>query len=605
MLSSLYNISDINMRLCNNELCAIIKNMNSETKKNCQNCKKGFAIEPDDFSFYEKMKVPPPTFCPDCRFQRRLLFRNNRVFFKATCGLCKKSMLSIYNNESPFVIYCRDCWLSDKWNPTDYGVDYDLGKPFFEQWKYLQQKVPRVNMYRDNFVLSDYCNYGLDFKECYLLFGGKNNERVYFGNQVVNSRDSLDIAFSEKVEFSYENFECQRTNNLFFSSYSTDCVESYYLIDCKNCLNCIGCVGLVNKQYHIFNKPHSKEEYQEFVKNNIGSYKNHQESLQKLQELSLTVPHRYARIYKSVNSDGDDLSEGRNTRNSYSSRQIEDSNYLFFCRNQSKDCYDTCFQGFNAELTYEVGHGFAGSNTAFSVRNLYNQNTRYSEECQNCLNVFGCEGLRKKQYCILNKQYTKEEYEKLVPKIIEHMNEMPYVDNMGVVYKYGEFFPSELSPFAYNETIAQEYFPLTKAKALKEGYIWQDGEARNYKIDIENKDIPDDIKDAQEDITNKVIACEHAGKCKDQCTEAFKIIPEEFKFYKRMNLPLPRLCPNCRHYERINLRNPMRLWERVCMCEKDSHFHGEEKCVVEFKTSYAPDRPEIIYCEKCYQQEVY
>src|SRR3989338_7963683 len=160
----------------------------------------------------------------------------------------------------------------------------------------------------------------------------------------------------------------------------------------------------------------------------------------------MKIPHRYARIYKSVNSDGDDLWEARNTHSSFSSRQIENSKYLFFCRNQSKDCYDSSFQGFNAELLYEVAHGFAGNNTAFSVRNLYNQNTRYSEECQNCLDVFGCEGLRKKQYCILNKQYTKEEYEKLIPKIIEHMNVMHYIDKNKRGYKYGEFFPSELCP---------------------------------------------------------------------------------------------------------------------------------------------------------------
>ena len=579
--------------------------MDSETK-NCQNCKKDFVIEPDDFGFYEKIKVPPPTFCPDCRFQRRLMFRNNRVFYKRECALCKQSLLAIYHKERPYTIYCRDCWLSDKWDPMSYGREYDFSIPFFSQFRSLQSKVPRVNLYRDNFVLSDYCNYGLDFKECYLLFGGKGNERVYFGNQIANSRDSMDVAFSEKVEFSYENFECQRANNLFFSCYSTDCVESYYLVDCRNCMNCFGCANLVNKQYYIFNEPHTKEEYKEFISSNsIGSFKNHQEFLRKLETVKLTVPHRYARIYKSVNSDGDDLSEVRNTHDSFSSRQAEDCKYMFFCRIDSKDCYDTSFQGFNAEFLYEVAHGFAGSNTAFSVRNLYNQNTYCSEECQNCLNVFGCEGLRKKQYCILNKQYTKKEYEELLPKIIKHMEEMPYIDQKGRMYKYGEFFPSDLSPFTYNETIAQEYFPLTKEEALKQGYKWEDGENRNYKIDIENKDIPDNIQDATDDIVNKVMACGHGGKCKDQCTEAFKIIPEEFKFYKRMNLPLPRLCPNCRHYQRINLRNPLKLWHRSCMCDKTNHFHGAGKCEVEFETSYAPERPEIVYCEKCYQAEVY
>ncbi len=578
--------------------------MESQTKA-CQNCKKDFTIELEDFGFYEKMQVLPPTFCPDCRFQRRLLFRNNRVFYRRECTLCNKSLLSVYNKERPYTIYCRDCWLSDKWSPMDYGREYDFSIPFFSQFRSLQTKVPKANLYQTNFILSEYCNYGKDLKECYLLFGGINNERVHFANQIFDSRDSLDIAFSEKIEFSYELFECARTNKLFFSHYSSDCVDSYYLIDCRNCMSCFGCVGIVNKQYCVFNEQYTKEKYQEFISSiSLGSFENHKKSLKKLRELDLTIPHRYARIYKSVNSDGDDLYEVRNVHDSFSSRQAENSKYLFFSRNNTKDSYDTSFQGFGAELLYEIAHGFGGSNGAFGIRNFSNQDSRYNEECHDCKNIFGCEGLRKKQYCILNQQYTKEEYENILLRIIKHISDMPYIDQKGRIYKYGEFFPSDLSSFAYNETIAQEYFPLSKEEATENGYGWQDGKVRNYKIDIEYKDIPDDIKDVEEEIINKVIACEHAGKCKEQCTEAFKIIPEEFKFYKRMNLPLPRLCPNCRHYQRINLRNPLKLWHRQCMCDKENHLH-KGKCEVEFETSYSDDRPEMVYCEKCYQQEVY
>ena len=32
---------------------------------------------------------------------------------------------------------------------------------------------------------------------------------------------------------------------------------------------------------------------------------------------------------------------------------------------------------------------------------------------------------------------------------------------MMITGEWGEFFPSSLSPFGYNETVAQEYFPLT------------------------------------------------------------------------------------------------------------------------------------------------
>ncbi|MEK7219247.1 MAG: hypothetical protein AAB687_01065 [Patescibacteria group bacterium] len=566
-------------------------------KRICQNCHGEFIIEPEDFNFYEKIKVPPPTFCPECRFQRRLLFRNNRVFYRRECDLCQKSMLSVYSKDKPFTVYCCECWLSDKWDPLDYGQGYDPSKSFFEQFGELQRRVPRANLYQTNFINSEYCNYGRDFRECYLLFGGSSNERIYFANQVLNSHDSFDISFSEKVEFSYENFECKHANKLFFSHHSFDCVESYYLIDCRNCMNCFGCVGLVNKQYYIFNQPYTKEEYEKFiVSNDTGSFENHKKKLAKLQELNLTMPHRYARIYKSVNSDGDDLFEARNTHNSFSSLLTEDSKYLFYCKNGVKDCYDTSFQGFNSELLYEIAHGFGGSNGAFGIRNFNNQDSRYNEECHDCVNLFGCEGLRKKQYCILNKQYSKEEYENVKNKIIKDMMERG---------EYGEFFPIKLSPFAYNETIAQEYFPLTKEESLSKNYEWKDDENRNYKIDIKTENIPDKIQEINENILNKVIACEHEGGCKEQCTEAFKIVPEELKFYKRMNLSLPRLCPNCRHFQRIRQRNPLKLWHRTCMCEKENHFQGAGKCEVEFETSYAPERPEIIYCEKCYQQEIY
>ena len=184
------------------------------------------------------------------------------------------------------------------------------------------------------------------------------------------------------------------------------------------------------------------------------------------------------------------------------------------------------------------------------------------------------------------------------------MNVIPYKSKKGLVYKYGEFFSFELSPFNYNETIAQEYFPLTQEQALQRGYLWKESEPRNYQITLKKEDIPDHIQDVGDDITGQVIACEHEGKCLEQCTEAFKIISEEFKFYKRMNLPLPRLCPNCRHYKRLKQRNPLKLWHRKCMCDK-KHIHHEEHCEVEFETSYAPERSEIVYCEKCYQQEVY
>ena len=352
--------------------------------------------------------------------------------------------------------------------------------------------------------------------------------------------------------------------------------------------------------------------------------------------------------------------------------QAEDCRYCFNCHfGPIKDAYDYSIFGKGAELIYDstqVGLGVSRLKfCAFCYPNC--QRLQYCLRCHSSSDLFGCAGLRNKQYCILNKQYSKEEYEKLVPKIIEHMSEMPYISRMQkskckmqnhnllnpkseirnpkqiqnskfktreIVYRYGEFFPPELSPFAYNETIAQEYFPLTKEQAIAQGYRWKDPEKRDYQIDIKTEDLPDHIKDAPDDIAGKIIECANYRNSKSEilnpkqipnpksqipntqfsnCTTAFKIIPQELEFYRKMQLPLPRYCPNCRHFQRIQQRNPLCLWQRQCQCAgvKSSnglyantieHFHGTNPCPNKFETTYSPDRPEIVYCKECYQREV-
>ena len=176
----------------------------------------------------------------------------------------------------------------------------------------------------------------------------------------------------------------------------------------------------------------------------------------------------------------------------------------------------------------------------------------YSENIYGGANLFGCIKLRQKKYCILNKQYTKEEYEALIPKIKKHMNEMPYMDKKGRIYKYGEFFPVEISLWAYNETWANKFYPLTKEQTLKQGYNWRDQIEREYNISIKSNDLPNNIDDVSDKILDEVIECEHNGQnCNQQCTEVFKILPNELQFYRQINLALPHLCPNCRYYERL------------------------------------------------------
>lgn len=577
----------------------------------CQNCKNDFTIEPEDFGFYEKIKVPPPTFCPECRRSRRWLWRNERTYYKRKCDAPGhgENIISLYSPEQKRTVYCQEYWWSDEWDAMSYGKDYDFSKPFFEQYRELIERIPIIALSNTQAVNSEYCSSAGWNKNCYLISAAGWNENVSYSNRVFHTKDSMDMYSVDSCDSCYYSSFCDKSYKLFFCFKCNNCVDSYFLYNCRNCTNCFGCVNLVNKNYCIFNEQYSREEYLAKLKEfDLGSYKNLQ-NIKKIvyEEVYLKSVHKFADIINCPNSTGDYLQNSKNCKNCFDFKGDNNENckYVNLSGFNAKELYDTGpGAGWGSTLLYEGVDINDSSNIISSVVCYDSTNSAYCFNIQNSNFLFGCYGLQKKNYCILNKQYSKEEYEELLPKIIKHMSDLPYIDKAGLMYKYGEFFPSEISPFAYNETVAQEYFPLSKEEGIRGGYRWQDPEIRNYKIDVEHNFIKDNINEATEEIINKIISCAHAGQCKDQCTEAFKIVAEEFSFYKRMNLPLPRLCPNCRHYERLRQRNPMKLWHRSCMCEKGNHTH-QGKCEVEFETSYAPDRPEIVYCEKCYQQEVY
>src|SRR3989344_5917093 len=101
--------------------------MKQETKK-CQSCQKDFTIEPEDFIFYQKLNVPPPTWCVDCRFIRKLVFINERSLYKRTCDRCKTSIISMYHSDTGIPLYCVKCHIGDSWDARDFGKDYDFEK---------------------------------------------------------------------------------------------------------------------------------------------------------------------------------------------------------------------------------------------------------------------------------------------------------------------------------------------------------------------------------------------------------------------------------------------------------------------------------------------
>lgn len=583
--------------------------MNSETKthsqgsvsNNCQNCKTDFKIEPDDFVFYEKIKVPPPTFCPECRMQRRLAWRNSMSLFNRKCDLCEKSVVSLYAPDSGITVYCNKCWWSDNWDPKDYALDYDFTKPFFTQYKELIQKIPHIAMVNDDGIASVNCEYTNDWwfaKNCYMCFSGWKIENVMYSFFITAGKDLMDcIGVQADSQWMYECVNSARSFNLKYSELSSHSMDSSFLYDCRNCEHCFMSVGLRNKKYCFKNQEYTKEKYEKIISEyKLDTHTGVERAKKEFQEFVLSYPHKYSFIYMSTpESTGDVLLRCKNTKESFFAKGNENCKFCDFA-SFAKDSYDLTMSGELSEC-YEGAIVDHSSKNFFGLFSVKSNDIYYTQHCHSSKYLFGCSQLRSSKYCILNKQYTKEEYEEMIPKIIEHMNTMPYVDKKGNIYKYGEYYPIELSVFGYNETVAPEQFPFTKEQAVKNEFKWQDNlQCTKGKQTLELKNIPDSILEVDDSIAREILSCA-------ECDRNYKIVPNELIFYKKMNIPIPHRCFYCRHQARLKQRNPFKLWHRQCMCEKENHQH-EGKCEIEFETSYAPDRPEIVYCEKCYQQEV-
>ena len=170
------------------------------------------------------------------------------------------------------------------------------------------------------------------------------------------------------------------------------------------------------------------------------------------------------------------------------------------------------------------------------------------------------------------------------------MKDVVYTDKKGRTYAYGEFFPPEMSPFAYNETVAQDYFPTDPSGAEIFGAKWREYIPGSYQITKKGDELPQMIAEIDDSILNEVIECEITEK-------PFKITEQELNFYRRLDLPLPSIHPDERHNRRLKQRNPMILRKRMC-------YFGDK----EVDTTYLPVEdggPEKVVCVEHYNQEIY
>jgi len=549
-----------------------------------QYCGGEFEIEAEDINFLKMLRVPPPNFCPTCRRIRRLTNMSYSQLFKRECDAPghNESIISIFSKECPFLVYDYKYFIDDEFDPFSFGIKYENGNSPMETLLEFRKKFPVPSfLNRDpSSINSEYSNGGRDLKNGYYVMACYHVEDAWYSLMIDKSRNVMDSYYIHDSEFVYNGINSDHLYKSSFIYFSSNCTDSNFLFDCRNCMNCFGCVNLRNAKYGVYNKKLTKEEYETFI-NSITPFsrKTITDSKERFWQLVKSLPMNGPRIIASDNVMGVKISNSRNlfdVTDSVNSENIRHSDGAL----SHKDSMDFLYSGGHSSLLYmDTNIGSHSSRVKFSISSKFCTDCEFIFNSKNLNNCFMCFGLQNKSYCILNKQYTEEEYFKIIDEIkTEMLKRGEYSDGPGFGF----------SAQAYNFSIGQILYPLTDKEIQNfGGYVAQEPETNVGDLEILNIDqLPQIINEVKDDILNKAIRCEITSR-------PFKIILSELSFLRRMGLPLPTIHPSVRMENRWKISPVGKKYMTTCA-----------KCDKKIESLFNPKEEFILYCEDCYKKEV-
>ena len=551
-------------------------------------CEWEFEVTGEDILFLKMFRVPPPNYCPTCRRMRRLTYASIFQFFQIKCQAPnhEETMLSVFSKECPFPVYDYKYFISDEFDPFSFGNKYKIDKSPLEQFWEFRKKFPVPSLLnRDpSCINSEYSSGGRNLKNGYYVSGCYGSENIWYSTMIVKSKEIMDSSRIEKSEYVYEGFASKNIYKSSFIYFSHDSMDSMFLFDCKNCNDCFGCVNLRNQKYCVFNKQLSKKDYESFLcsiysKNKSITRNKIKEYEKKFWVLVKSLPMNASRNIAVENVSGVLLNNAKNIFDVNFSENSENIRHSDGALGH-KDSMDVLYSG-SSELLYEVSN--VGSNSSmvkFSIYSKFSTDSEFLFNCKNVSNCFMCFGLQNKSFCVLNIQYSPEEYFSLLDEIKTKMMQSG---------EYGDGLGLEFSPQAYNFSLGQISFLLTDAEIIKlGGYLAKipESNAGDSKL-LSMEEIPQTIEEASDDIINFGIKCEKTGR-------PFRITASELKFLRNMKLPLPTIHPTFRMQSRLLLAPVAKQYSTQCA-----------KCGKSIFSIFDPKENYILYCEKCYQREVY
>jgi len=517
----------------------------------------------------KKIDLPDPELAPSVRRRLKLMRRNEHHLYHTTCGLSGKKTISRIVPELWVPVYTNAAWASDDWECTDFGIERDAEGSVFEKINQLARSVPYQDMIgslTNTTTNALYTNYTADITDSYMVFDAHTINKCYYLTKARRCDDCVDGHGLMDCRRCYECIDSQWLMKCGWAQQCSHCRDCWWMLDCHNCESCIWCVWQSHKQYCIFNQQATKEQFEEFREKCIASWRNIDETKQR----------------KTLIAEDRDLpATVTNSSWIHESTDIEWSQDLRWCSEMSEaqDCFDVCsywhksFLMTNSAQVGRFSHHIWMSSTVWKSEHLL-----YCIDTKKCSHCFGCVNMKGKQYCIFNKQYTKEEYEEIVPQLIEQMQDD---------WVWWEWFPSTCCLFPYNDSKANEVYPIAKVidsewNVLVENLEWsgivtvEDSQAfiskavldlwweqkisllwrmKDSEVNIpketktvESKDLASLQSDISlEELSRLVVLWERTGR-------PYRFVKGELLIYKALGVPLPRLHWEERGKRRVELR---------------------------------------------------
>lgn len=552
----------------------------------CEATRRKFEITPQEWQAYQSFQLPLPTLCPEERLRRNLAFRNDRQLFWRKCDATGARIFSAYPAFAPFPVVSLEYWNSLAWDGTKYGTTFDFKLPFFEQLFELWQKVSRPACSVKNSRNAQVVQNGVGVVDSFMIFGACRARNCYYSNALLETISCIDCNRVSFCELCYECIDCHHCKELRWSEHCAHCEQSAFLFNCKNCKHCLLSANLEGKEHVIFNRQYSREEYSKMLSDlSLHVRSPFEQARERFLEFlrDHPIPHIYSD--RVMTTSGNYLSACNFVIDSFECidcQNLCDCHDLFL----AKHCLDT--SGYGDSLEYAAQCVMVGG----QAKNLINcidcanqvSNLMYCGYCENSRELLACVGLKNREYCIFNTQYSKSAYVELRARVEQHLKEKKI---------WGVFFPTPFSDYPYNRSLAQDFMPLNKTQAGMLHFSWDDHEdeikpsqllgsqamiSGSFEAVERFSEVPPTLAELKElSLQKAVFLCEITGK-------PFQFSQEEVDLYHRLDVPPPARTFEQRYRERL-----MRLAPRKMNVRKSSQSGAE------IRTSFPPDWKQPVY----------